>query len=97
MTRVVVARHGEAAYESSEWNGEGGSLTPLGRTQARALGEELAGAGVVHVWTSTLARAVQTGDDIRVQDAGSAGEESLVQRQHSDGTVHRGAFRWPSR
>ena len=61
-TTLVVARHGEAEYESSEWNGEGGSLTQLGRKQAADLGAELAGRRVAHVWTSTLARAVQTAE-----------------------------------
>jgi broad specificity phosphatase PhoE len=61
-TTVVVARHGEAEYESSEWEEEGGSLTALGRRQAAALADELAGRRVAHVWTSTLARAVQTAE-----------------------------------
>lgn len=59
---LVVARHGEAEYEDSEWNGEGGSLTALGRRQAAGLADSLASARVAHVWTSTLARAVQTGE-----------------------------------
>lgn len=58
----MVARHGEAEYESSEWNGEGGSLTQLGRKQAADLGAALGGRRVAHVWTSTLARAVQTAE-----------------------------------
>lgn len=61
-TTLVVARHGEAEYEASEWDDEGGSLTPLGRRQAADLGAALAGRRVAHVWTSTLARAVQTGE-----------------------------------
>jgi broad specificity phosphatase PhoE len=61
-TTLVVARHGEAEYESSEWNGEGGSLTLLGRKQAVDLADGLAGRRVAHVWTSTLARAVQTAE-----------------------------------
>jgi len=61
-TTIVVARHGEAEYESSEWDDEGGSLTLLGRKQAAALAEALAGRRVAHVWTSTLARAVQTAE-----------------------------------
>ncbi len=62
-TTLVVARHGEAEYEVSEWDdAEGGSLTTLGRKQAAALADSLAGARVAHVWTSTLARAVQTGE-----------------------------------
>ena len=61
-TTLVIARHGEAEYESSEWEEEGGSLTALGRRQAADLAEEIAGRRVAHVWTSTLARAVQTGE-----------------------------------
>jgi probable phosphoglycerate mutase len=61
-TTIVVARHAQAEYESSEWADEGGSLTPLGRREAAALGESLAGSRVAHVWTSPLARAVQTAE-----------------------------------
>ncbi len=57
-----MARHGEAEYELSEYADEGGSLTTLGRQQAAALAEALAGRRVAHVWTSTLARAVQTAE-----------------------------------
>lgn len=61
-TTLILARHAEAEYEASEWEDEGGSLTALGRRQAAALGESLARRRVAHVWTSTLARAVQTGE-----------------------------------
>jgi len=61
-TTMVIARHGETEYESSEWNGEGGSLTLLGRKQAADLAASLAGRRVAHVWSSTLARAVQTAE-----------------------------------
>lgn len=61
-TRLIVARHGEAEYESRTWRDEGGSLTSLGRRQARELGESLADRRVAQVYTSTLARAVQTGE-----------------------------------
>jgi len=61
-TTVILARHGDAAYES-KWLAEvGGSLTDLGRRQAAALGEALADRRVAHVWTSSLARAVQTAE-----------------------------------
>jgi len=60
--RLVLARHGEAAYEAAVWADEGGSLTPTGRRQAADLAERLAGRRIAHVWTSTLARAVQTGE-----------------------------------
>jgi broad specificity phosphatase PhoE len=61
-TTMVIARHGEAEYESPTWAEEGGSLTLLGRRQALELAEHLAGRRVAHVWTSTLARAVQTAE-----------------------------------
>ncbi|MDN3494904.1 hypothetical protein QL996_03110 [Planococcus sp. APC 4015] len=37
------------------------------------------------------ASGVETGDEVGVQDAGSAGEEAFVQREHSDRSIHRGA------
>jgi probable phosphoglycerate mutase len=61
-TTLVLARHGEAQYESDTWEIEGGSLTPAGRAQAAELADRLAGRKVAHVWTSTLARAVQTAE-----------------------------------
>ena len=60
-TTMVVARHGEAEYEAPTWAEEGGSLTHKGRGQAVRLADSLASRRVAHVWTSTLARAVQTG------------------------------------
>ena len=60
--RIVLARHGEAEYESPLLNDHGGSLTVTGRAQARALGERLRDERVAHVYTSSLARAVQTGE-----------------------------------
>lgn len=61
-TRLIVARHGEAEYESPAWDDEGGSLTIKGRGQAADLAQVLADQRVAHVYTSTLARAVQTGE-----------------------------------
>jgi probable phosphoglycerate mutase len=60
--RVFVARHGEAAYESELLSDAGGWLSPLGREQARALAERLAPERIARVWTSDMARAVQTGE-----------------------------------
>lgn len=60
--RVFVARHGEAAYESPLLSDAGGWLTPLGRQQARSLAESLTGERIARVWTSDMARAVQTGE-----------------------------------
>ena len=60
--RILVARHGEAEYETELTSNDGGSLSSLGRKQARALGERLAGERVARVWTSSLSRAVQTAE-----------------------------------
>ena len=60
--RVFVARHGEAAYESELLSDAGGWLTTLGRDQARVLAESMEGESIARVWTSDMARAVQTGE-----------------------------------
>jgi broad specificity phosphatase PhoE len=60
--RVYVARHAEAEYETDLCSDDGGSLTPLGREQARKLGEALRGERIARVWTSSLSRAVQTAE-----------------------------------
>lgn len=60
--RVFVARHGEAVYESELLSDAGGWLSPLGRDQARALAERMAPERISCVWTSDMARAVQTGE-----------------------------------
>jgi 2,3-bisphosphoglycerate-dependent phosphoglycerate mutase len=60
--RIVVARHGEAEYETPEMNATGGSLTDLGRAQARDLGERLRHEKVAGVVCSELSRAVQTAE-----------------------------------
>ncbi len=60
--RVFVARHGEADYETELLTGDGGSLSDLGREQSRRLGESMRGERIAHVWTSSLARAVQTAE-----------------------------------
>jgi broad specificity phosphatase PhoE len=60
--RILVARHGEAAYSQPDvLLDEGGSLTERGREQATQLGERLRGERVTAVYTSTLERARQTG------------------------------------
>ena len=60
--RVFVARHGEADYEHALLSDHGGSLSTLGRQQSRRLGETLLGERIAHVWTSSMARAVQTAE-----------------------------------
>jgi probable phosphoglycerate mutase len=59
---ILVARHADAEYESKHWADEGGSLTDQGRGQAARLADRLRARGVTHVWTSTMARAVQTAE-----------------------------------
>src|ERR1051325_10355842 len=60
--RIIVARHGEAEYETPEMNATGGSLTTVGREQARDLGEQLRSEKVAAVMCSELSRAVQTAE-----------------------------------
>ena len=60
--RILVARHGEAEYETDRCGDDGGSLTALGRRQARDLAERLRGERIARVWTSPLSRAVQTAE-----------------------------------
>ena len=59
---MYLARHGQTEYESPVMVNQGGSLTTLGRAQARELGEKLRGERIAHVYCSTLARAVQTAE-----------------------------------
>lgn len=61
-SRLILARHGEAEYETSLWSDAGGSLSAEGRRQAAALADRLAERRVAHVWSSTMARAVQTAE-----------------------------------
>jgi 2,3-bisphosphoglycerate-dependent phosphoglycerate mutase len=63
VTRIVLARHGEAAYPSSPGDDAGGGvLTELGREQARGLGSGLRDEGVTAVVSSELSRATQTAE-----------------------------------
>jgi broad specificity phosphatase PhoE len=65
--RVFVARHGEAEYESDLLSDAGGSLTALGRAQAAGLAAALAGERIAHIYTSSMSRAVQTGEIVGAQ------------------------------
>ena len=62
LTRVYVARHGEAAYETQLITDDGGTLTELGRSQTSDLASGLADRSITHVWTSSRSRAVQTAE-----------------------------------
>ena len=59
---LVVARHARAAFVEDWFSDEGGSLTPEGRAQARALADSLAGRRVASIFSSDTSRAVQTAE-----------------------------------
>lgn len=59
---LILARHGEAEYEADTSSSEGGSLTRLGRQQAAGLAERLRSRRISHIYSSTLACAVQTAE-----------------------------------
>lgn len=60
--RIFLARHAAAEFEVDALVEQGGSLTPEGRDQARQLGERLRDQRISLVYTSTMARAVQTAE-----------------------------------
>lgn len=59
---LLVSRHGEAEYETALLSDAGGSLTTRGREESRSLGSRLGGRRVAYVYSSPLARAVQTAE-----------------------------------
>jgi broad specificity phosphatase PhoE len=66
-SHVLVVRHGQSEGNVARvWTSarEGYPLTALGREQARAVGESLAGTGVVAVYGSPLPRARETAEEI---------------------------------
>ena len=59
--RILVARHGEAAYAGPDvLTDAGGLLTETGRQQAQDLADRMAGERVTAVYASPLARAQDT-------------------------------------
>jgi phosphohistidine phosphatase len=64
IVQVFLIRHAEAVDETLELRDPDRHLTPHGREQARRLGERLRwyDCAPTHVWTSPLARAVQTAE-----------------------------------
>ncbi|MDN5851634.1 MAG: histidine phosphatase family protein [Actinomycetia bacterium] len=83
---LLVARHGQAEYETKTLTDAGGSLTLTGRKQALELAESLRGRRVAYVYTSPLARAVQTAEIV----AGALGVGVRVREGLQELTV--GAF-----
>ena len=64
IVQVFLIRHAAAVDETLELRDPHRHLTPQGRAQARGLGDRLRWHDCVptHVWTSPLARAVQTAE-----------------------------------
>ncbi len=61
VTRIILARHGEASYPgSNDSDADGGTLTELGRSQAHALGVRANAEKVAAIYCSALSRATQT-------------------------------------
>lgn len=82
--RLILARPGEAAYEIGPAGGSGGSLTALGRGQARELAQVLSGERVAGVVCSELSRAVQTAE-IAAAALGLSVEVRAELRERADG------------
>jgi len=74
--RVYLARHGDATYETGAGSDADGQLTREGRAQALGLAEALRSERVARVWTSPLARAVQTAEIV----AGRLGVDVVVRQ-----------------
>ncbi|WP_296138287.1 histidine phosphatase family protein [uncultured Tessaracoccus sp.] len=78
MTTLIVLRHGETSWNrDGRWQGQADvELSDVGRAQARAAARHLADVHVDAVWSSPLARALETartvahphGLDVHVDD-----------------------------
>lgn len=55
MVRLYIIRHGDPDYDTNK--AEGGTLTPQGQAEARALAPFLAKEGIRHAYSSPLGRA----------------------------------------
>jgi broad specificity phosphatase PhoE len=91
---LLVARHGEAEYEQPHLlTDEGGRLTPAGAAQVEALAVSLQHRRVARVYSSRLARAVQSArlaaerlgvDAVPVDGLEEFSVGSLAGRPHDD-------------
>ncbi len=64
---VIVARHGEAEYDTELASDDGGSLTLAGRDQGRSLAASLRDRRIAAIWCSDMARAVQTAEIVAAE------------------------------
>ncbi|KQU70684.1 hypothetical protein ASC58_02520 [Phycicoccus sp. Root101] len=91
---MLVARHGDAEYgHPSVLSDEGGWLSPRGRAQVRDLARSLRDRRVARVFTSTLERAVESGqvvaellgvDAVQVEGLEEFSVGALAGRPHDD-------------
>ena len=74
MTKISLIRHGLVHNPAEVYYGRlpGFGLAELGRAQAAAAGDYLAGAGIVAVYHSPMLRAFQTAEIVRSRCAASA-------------------------
>lgn len=59
---LLIVRRAEAEFDTDRLTDGGGSLTLRGREQSRALGDSLRSARVAMIYSSPMARAVQTSE-----------------------------------
>lgn len=76
--RFLIVRHAESGVDQGE-SATGPGLSERGIAQARALGEQLRGARIADVFTSTMPRAQQTGEHIAAELGTTAADLPGVQ------------------
>ena len=86
---LIIVRHGQSTGNITTDDVPDGELTPLGREQARETAAKLADAGITHVLSSPLIRALATGTAI-AEAAGIQQVEVWPELQEHRTSVHRG-------
>lgn len=86
---VIIVRHGQSTGNITTDDVPDGELTPLGRRQAGEVAARLATAGITHVLSSPLIRALATGSAI-AEAAGLEKVEIWPELQEHRTSLHRG-------
>ena len=87
---ILVARHGEATYRHPDRASDidGGQLTDVGLAQARELARSLRSRRIAAIYTSSMSRAVQTGQvlgtALTLDSAVLAGVQEFSAGQYAD-------------
>jgi probable phosphoglycerate mutase len=92
---LIVARHGDAEFLDQVFSDEGGTLSTDGRAQAVRLAEEVRDRRIAHVWTSDIARAVQTAEIVACR-LGVAVTTRKALREIDVGDLHGQPFSVPA-